>query len=132
LVGIPNRHLHRNERQSLKNLFYNFIGWQENANPTRKKINMALMPVMVILNLLALPIKALQNIAKTFTEFLPYLLAVISKRYSVRLEGIYSEKILEPGLTNKGVGVFALLGLAILYGIAGVSSDERLPRRLPV
>jgi hypothetical protein len=121
LVGIPNRHLHRNEPQSLKNLFYNFIGWQENANPTRKKINMALMPVMVILNLLALPIKALQNITKLFTEFLPYLLAVISQRYSVRLEGIW-EKILEPGLTNKGVAVLALLGMTILYPIFVVSA----------
>jgi hypothetical protein len=68
LFGLPNRNL---GLSAAKNLLYNFIGWQDDVTAARKIINAVLMPVMIALNLIALPAKSLINIAKFFTEFLP-------------------------------------------------------------
>ena len=66
--------LDRDEGQSFKNLGYNFIGWQVNADTDRKAINILKMPFVIFFNLLMLVPNLARNILKLVTELLPALM----------------------------------------------------------
>lgn len=62
-LGLPNRLLDGDDKQSGANIFKNLIGWQNNAPLWKKIANAILMPLVIATNLLLMPLELLRNIA---------------------------------------------------------------------
>src|SRR3990167_1559280 len=106
-LGLPNRILDKNKRQSLTNLFDNFIGYQENTTPQRKNINYFLMPLIILLNSIRVSIKFTLNIFKLATELLPVALSNLVG-YSIfkLIEHVKSSSAKTSTRWLAGIGVF--------------------------
>ncbi len=72
-TGLKNR-LAKDKQQSWLSIAKHFIGWQDDATPRRKIFNIVKAPIVLILNTLFKLIGQVKNVARLFTEYLPYLL----------------------------------------------------------
>jgi hypothetical protein len=81
LLGLPNRQLKANQRQSWLNVAKNFIGWQEDVSTNGAILNAILMTP---LNLIATPLKFAGNFLKLGTEVVPYTLSMLLSNYAIK------------------------------------------------
>lgn len=85
-IGWPNRIFNPNEGQSIKNLFMNFIGYQDNVSIIKKIINFFITPFIVLLNIINIPCILFRNLLKLVTEFLPLTLATFLHKGRIWLQ----------------------------------------------
>lgn len=68
LLGLPNRLLEEEKKQSFLNVFKNFIGWESKARTSKKILNLLKMPLVVSWHLIAMPFRIVHNVLKLSTE----------------------------------------------------------------
>lgn len=138
-LGIPNSKLE--EKQSLKNIGKNLIGWPKSDASMGKKIFRGILaPVTLAWNLLMVPLKLTINTAKLVTEFLPAYGSKLALKASLQAERKIKNIINVPTkLKAKLIGARAavyicetllFIGRAVTSPIKGIRTGINLGNRL--
>jgi hypothetical protein len=121
-LGLPNRQLNSTQKQSWRNIYKNFRGWQDNKSQTRNILNAFLM---IPLNIVTWPFKFTLNVVKFVAIGIPTILSCCLQELSSIVTKLYISKLSilnnSNNATERAAAGFSFAGLLALNTILVVA-----------